>query len=229
MRNVMIVKANNPGFQISFNPVRLALLALFMVFGIPEFSIAQTSNAKVEVQLSGYVYQGGRKSKRGIQLTTSSVSLPDLNAILAPTPLPKTEPVPQKAKTTPTAGNPRFGYGSGPVQPPLVDPRVPIDPGYDPVPVEPQPQPQNVVPSVVSPPTVSIQHTTTIPFAHGYYPRTYTTRIPYIYQPYSYGHHHHYYGGYHGCGTYPSRAPLRGSLTSSRNYLSGFSSFRFSF
>lgn len=215
---------------------RLLLPGLSVFFFLPDPASAQTSiTPQVRVQLSDSVYQGGRKrSSRGIRLTTSSVSLTDLNAILTSTPQPQTaqpvkkQPVAKKQTSqAPRAAQsiPRFGYGSGPVAPPApADPRIPVDPGYQPIPPmnQPLPVPQSSTP--VGQPSVQIQHTTTIPFAHGYYPRTYVPSIPFLYP---YGNQFHF--GYPGCGLFPSRAPLRGSLTSSRNYLSGFRSFRFRF
>jgi hypothetical protein len=223
------VKAKRPGFFLSLAVTRLILPGLLAALLVPEPVSAQT---KVEVSVGGFdfVYQGGRKSSRGLKRTTSSICLPDLNAILAPTPVnPKPKVVqapvakvknPGPAPTPQTSKTPRFGYGSGPVQPPLADPRIPIDPGYDPESVrapstEKATKPQPVVTDHIrTEPLVQIEQTTVVPFAHSYYPRSYVPSVPFFY------HHHHSYH-HQGCGVYRSRSPLRGSLTSSRNYLSG--------
>ena len=198
-------------------------------------------------------------------MATSSVSLPDLNAILAPLPLETKQVIPRAgvvkttastkvatspkrkvSATTSQATTPRYGYGSGEEAPrATVDPRIPIDPGYDTEPVprrEPLPalplEPGPVSQAPISPPVYEAPAPDLYPFAHRYYPRTYhysTPYAPYPVIPYyggGYGYCPLQYGGI-GYGIYSSRAPLRGSFTSSRNYLSGFRSpflkFRFSF
>jgi hypothetical protein len=197
----------------------------------------QAQQPSIEIRVPGFVFQSGKKSSRGFKLTTSDVTLPDLNAIMSPTPLPKQNPVskpqPQPQPTTVTkasSNTPRFGYGSGPVVPPPADPLVPIDPGYDdPQPTSPyaQPIPNQPVAPVPPPvqsnqlppvgdPLLQLDATVTIPFAHNYYPRTYLPRVPYFYGPSCAPYHHHH------CDPFTSSSsPLRGLFTSSRNYLSG--------
>ncbi|MDF1812876.1 MAG: hypothetical protein P1V20_11700 [Verrucomicrobiales bacterium] len=225
------MKTNNTGV-LPLIGIRIFFAALISAVAVPEFAAAQQRTSGVEVQF-GSVYQGGRKSKRGIVFTTSGVNLPNLNAILSPAPLPKDPPqqnqstaaTQQAQAANGTTTSPRFGYGSGPVQPPLVDPTVPVDPGYDDTQPVPQAQPAPVQPGI------QFQQSTTIPFAHSYYPRTYVPSIPYIYSPFSGGHCYHHHR--HSCGTYSSFSSRLRSLTSSRSCLSGFGiprvSFRFSF
>ncbi len=212
---------------------------------------AQAQLPSIEIRVPGFVFQTGKKSSRGFKFTTSDVTLPDLNAILAPTPLPKSAPSvsPQVPPTQPnptstgSTHTPRFGYGSGPVVPPPADPLVPIDPGYDdqaaaqstnPAPTTPapnyptapaQPPAQTDQYPPVGDPLLQLDTTVTIPFAHNYYPRSYLPRVPYFFAPHYIPHHHHHFSSPFSCNS--SQSPLRGSLTSSRNYLSrcGNSSF----
>ena len=235
----------------------ITVIFIFSSFPLFHLAKAQTSSTTQNIEfISGYVYQGGRK--KGLKQTTSSVCLPDLNAILSPTPLPKSKPVVQKpeAKAKPTQhsrttsgptasrtqNNPRFGYGSSVPTGPMgeispVDPLVPIDPGYDPEPVQKKPIPKarpipqkqpaqvSVEQSPISQPIIQLHRSTNAyPFSHSYFPRTYHYCTPYAPFPVV-----PFYGGGYGyhplspkCGTYPSRVPLRGSCTSSLNYLSGF-------
>lgn len=249
----MIVKKSIPGFSsLSGRKIIFpALLAVFMA--LPQINFAQQRYTGVEVKLSGggLVYQGGRKSQRGIRVTTSGISLPDLNAILSSSTTTKAKATTQKnTQTTAVAANqvtastdqgrPRFGYGSGPVQPPQADPLVPIDPGYDDVqPANPAPtdkgSSRNVTPQpgvIIQEPGLQIEHSTVIPFVHGYYPRTYVPRVPYICSPFDFHHqlHHH-----HGCRsrTFSTHSLFGGSLFSSRRYSSSCGiprvSFRLSF
>lgn len=82
-------------------------------------------------------------------------------------------------------------------------------------------QPQQITPTPFNP----------YPFAHNYSPRTYYYSFPRTYYSYPYNFGRYYYFG-RPYSIFRSRAPLRGSLTSSRNYLSGIRrapSFRFIF
>lgn len=105
-----------------------------------------------------------------------------------------------------------------------------------------QPQQQQVVPQQQQPQFIHQQNLSYPQFAHNYYPRTYYYRYPitpyytfprssYYSYPYSFNRYHYYGSPYSSI--YRSRAPLRGSLTSSINYLSGFrrpaARFRFIF
>ena len=221
--------------------------------------------------LSGVSVKG--KRKRNTRPTVSNVVLPDLNAILSPIPSSGQGTGSSQTKvrqarvvqsytgsSTPSSqptngtGQPRFGFGSpdgepAPTPGPQVDPRLPIDPGYDPAPSVPDSdQARNKGSAALSVPQVSISHTWDFPLFYGYSPRTYHYGTPYApypvvryhgsgyrYSPLFYGNRYSYgFGGYgsrYGYGLYSSRAPLRGLFTSSRNYLSGFCSpvFRFRF
>jgi len=230
--------------------LRLLVTGVMIGWFFPEPAQAQLPS--IEIRVPGFVFQSGKKSSRGFKLTTSDVTLPDLNAIMAPTPLPKTVPPSSQQsrqtqpQTTSTGSNqtPRFGYGSGPVVPPPADPLVPVDPGYD----DPQTSTQPTTPTAPAPsyaanpapapaqanqvppvgdPLLQMDTRVTIPFAHNYYPRSYLPRIPYVIAPHCIPHHHHHFSNPFSCNI--SRAPLCGSLTSSRNYLSGCGNSSFSF
>ena len=261
------------------------LFAAFAVFVInnnlsaQQLQVIESPNGEY---VTSYIYQAsGSRRSRCLHMTSSSVMLPNLNAILSPVviePVPNqsVQPIPpvssqtrkqtsqtgKKSSTAASSGQPRYGYGSGSAAEKfeLVDPS---DPSFSPnttlkrnriVPqttnkgtsynknteatrTQPQPrqqQPQqytNPNPQTTAPtPLLPIYPSGSIyPFQHGYYPRTYHYSVPYspsLGIPYHGGYSYHSYG----CGIYPSRAPLRGSLTGSHNYLSGFRSLlRFSF
>jgi len=224
---------------------------------------------------SGQVYQGTRRKglkQTSSQVTLPNLN-EILSPAPAANPAPKITHVTQPRAVQPSprktsSADPKFGYGSGsetssePSGPTGFDATAPVDPGY-----QPQPRPtagdwQTIPPGTQINIRDSVIHVNTgnqglsqpqvlpaasaYPFAHNYYPRSYTCRIPYAYSAYPvtcgftsltypyyinspycgssyfgsscYGSYP-FYGGV-GCGT--ALGGLRGFYTSSRNYLSGF-------
>lgn len=223
-------------FSNSFFPFSSFSVGLFMVFG--SGLEAQQGASVVPAGTVRFVttdaYQSGRA--RGYRQTTSNVILPDLNAILSPSPpAPVRRPAGGILKAIPVdesrlerqTGKREEKHSGERGSDNHVDPLVPVDPGYGPAsPVELDPRgtgiqgkpAQSVVPPVV------------IPFTHQYYPRTYYIRTPYAPCPLVSFHGRGYgcYPIYTSWWGRPGRV-LTGTYTSSRHYLSGMGRYGLSF